>query len=485
MKFRRNNLLRSVALLLICLLISGCSVKSHTPDDLSEVSNIWVVTEASVSDGMNHQLQLAMDQFTSLYPDLTFNLDILPIDENERSAYIDFLYAQIKAGQGPDVYLLPTSDVLVLEEPQPYTYRRIQPLFPDVNAAMHNGYFLDFNTWFQDDPAIDFSRLNLPVMDAGLIGQKRYALPLRYDCPVLYEYDNYMSRNQIDETILCNGIDAWMQYAVSSNDPVIACSAEYITIQAFSNVVDYSDGSITLTHDSVRNYLKLLQKVQALIGDEYEHRTSASLIGYLHNIWTQFPLQINTLSNASFYAAIAKANGQSLKMHPVRTTDGDYTATIKYYAAIGANTKLPQVAYEFIRQFLSEDFQLEKNRLKPESKQYNGLIETSWPVLYRDSTSTLWENLQQQVNSDYGLLDAARERQNSILEITLSDSDIPILNQEIDFGRFPVYFYPNMYTYAEQLNDVTQNNTPSDVDINALSDTLLHNLSDFYQQIYN
>ena len=45
-------------------------------------------------------------------------------------------------GRGPDCYLLPTDNTLILEEEQ-YTHVEVEPLFADVQLAMQNGLFYD------------------------------------------------------------------------------------------------------------------------------------------------------------------------------------------------------------------------------------------------------------------------------------------------------------------------------------------------------
>lgn len=463
--------------LVILFSICGYSMNQHNESASStETTTLWIVTEQGTSDGMNYQIQLLVEEFAIMHPNVKIRLDILPTETQERATYLNMLYSLMDSHNGPDIFLLPTNDVLTLENPQKYTYLRISPLFPDVNIAMREGYFLDISELYDHDTELQKEHLNTTVMEAGVVDKKRYVIPLRYDSPVMYVYDNFFENNEISPDILYDGIDSWMEYVIESNDPILACSAEYVSMDAFSKVIEYTTGDLELTQEEAKRYLHLLQQVQTLIGSEYRHRTPANLEGYVFDVWTQFPVQISNLGNAIAYAAIAKANGQSLQMYPLRTIEGDFIATVKYYAAIGKSCDSPEIAYSFIRLFLAEEFQWEKNRLKPETDQYSGTILKSWPVLYVGATEPLWNNYKRQVNGSYQGTENTNRRQKTVLNLSINDSDVPILNYKLDCARFPVYTSPTIYEITSQLNDLGNGNSPLDVDFDKLSNILIESI---------
>ena len=47
----------------------------------------------------------------------------------------------------------------------------------------------------------------------------------------------------------------------------------------------------------------------------------------------------------------------------MRALDGDLVANITYYGAVGAGCETPELAYSFLRMFLLEETQWEKNRV--------------------------------------------------------------------------------------------------------------------------
>lgn len=112
------------------MLQKGVTVFSENPnsEDYNN-TNLWILTEKTVADGMNYQVDIVIEMLKSKYPNTEFNLDILPTTEPERTTYISQVRKQIENGQGPDLFLLPTNEVLALDEPEQYTYVQVDPFF--------------------------------------------------------------------------------------------------------------------------------------------------------------------------------------------------------------------------------------------------------------------------------------------------------------------------------------------------------------------
>lgn len=475
----QKNALRSFAALLILVMavsFPGCKYESGSSGPNDQPVSLWVITEETISNGMNQQARALIEQFTSTYPDVSIQLEILPTEEEERAARLDQLYTLIDEGNGPDIYLLPTRDVLTLEHPTKYTYKRISPLFPDVNIAMRKGIFQDINQWYKKDRRLNKDALCETVMEAGMVDGARYALPLRYNVPVMYICEDYFQEKGIDTDIFRSGIGAWMEYVIEKADPVLACGAEFISTQAFTDLIDYHSNEVILTQETAKRYLQLSQSVQALIGSEIGHRSATDILSYIFGNWTPFPAQAGLLNSALGYTAVAKAESQELAIYPLSTMEGDSIATVEYYAAVGANCDAPALAYEFIRLFLLEESQWEQNRLNPEDEPLWGLAERGWPVRTKGSVAPLWKNYQKASIGNFSGDDQTPERQKNILSLELTDSDIPVLETEIDFARFPAYLSPPISTITARMSDQENGSTPMDVDLDALADELISNL---------
>ena len=158
-------------LLWMLLLLTGCGAKDTSgADDV-----FWIVTEISTSDGMNYQAETALETLQEKYPAVTFKLEILPTESAERESYIQNLRTQILAGEGPDVYLLPTGDTLTIDaDRKTHTDQiTIEPLFSDVSLAMRTGVFTDIQRWYERDTELNTAGLRQEVMDAGMVGNAR------------------------------------------------------------------------------------------------------------------------------------------------------------------------------------------------------------------------------------------------------------------------------------------------------------------------
>lgn len=475
----------TILLVIIFLLLVLIGV-SQVDDLQAKHSNItheelWIVTEKTVSDGMNYQAKLAVDMLQEKYPNTKIVLDILPVDTEQRAEYLANLRDQIEAGTGPDIFLLPTNEVLTLDEPQSYTYIQIDPLFSNVAIEMRRGTFADVNSMFSRDNSIDKQLLNTSIMEAGIVDKCQYVIPLRYDAPVIYVFEDMFGEYGIDNNIFSCGFDEWMQVVSQTQDPVLACGAEYTSIHVFSELIDYDSPEVILSSAKLCDYLLAFQTVQGLIGREVSHRTPANHIGYLSGTWEPFPVQIAELSHAIYYAAIAKSENRSLAMYPLRTVEGDPIAYVTYYAAIASYCKNPDLAYAYISILLSEEFQWGKERPLPATEQYPGLVDSSWPVLSYGSVAPLWDNLKTQMDIRYRTTDSElseklESRKQDILNTSLEDTDIPIIYEKYTSVVFPFMLSKRFDAILSELNDFSNNNIPSDVNIKELAEEVIEYL---------
>ncbi len=484
-----KNKLYILIILCFVFLLNGCSenAESQSANLNNDPIALWIVTEETTADGMNHQAKTLIDQFCDKHENVQINLEILPIEEAERSERLKTIISLINIGQGPDVYLLPTTDILTVEKPHKYTSIRVKPLFPDVNVAMRQGIFVDISEMYISDDTLGKEYLNSTIMDAGIVNNAQYVLPLRFDIPVVYIWENVIQNKEDIKEAINSGIISWMQYVVDQEDPVLACGAEYNSLHIFSNPIDYEQKKVSLSPLVMEVYLKEYQAVQSLIGTEYKHRSAASLDTYVIDMWDRFPVQIGRLARSLVYAAIASAEDETLTMYPLRTVEGDCMATVKYYTAIGADCEYPELAYEFCRLFLLEDSQWEKSRLKPESEQYFSLIEDSWPVRSAGSTAPLWNNLKMQISDSLIRDKGSDERRKKVMNIKLLDSDISILTAKIDLACFPMCLSTRTGSIFTQLNDYEKSNQPSNVVISDLAKemiTIFENSLIEYEKIF-
>lgn len=468
-----------------------------------EKSELWVVTEQSTWDRMNGQLYVLEKAYEEAHSNVDIKVDYLPTDEQERDVYLQQLRTEILQGSGPDCYLLPTDNTLILDEPAQYTYVDVEPLFSDVDLAMRNGLFYDITEFYDADDTLGKEALNTKIMDAGVVNETRYVLPLRYDVPVIYAKADALEAVGLTGDILQADILTIMEAVLATGDPVLASGILYDSFSAFSIFLDYTAGNAELDAETLLPYVQTYGQLKAQIGETYLDGTRLNqeeieaiatensvllqkldLKDYIYgeygepepvpgipdnvyivggmaieedkpDIYTEYyPLCVGSMADCFSYAAVAEYENTELIMTPLRSVGGDVVATVTYYAAVGSGCRNPELAYDFLRQFLLEESQREvdrpeRNHTKPlkgmgantsNDLQYPGLIGNGWPVRDENVVEDLWKIRRKQIYvrklDAFFTSDGTRSRMRSIGLCTLTEEQIPIANITIDQVRF-------------------------------------------------
>lgn len=511
---RQKHRLLALTLLLVALfcLFSGCG----SDETASDRRTLWVVTEQTTWDRSNGQLELVKEAFEESHQGVTIQVDYLPASGQEREVRLQQLRTQILQGGGPDCYLLPTDNKLILDKPVQYSYVTIEPLFPDVEIAMRNGLFTDVSAYYDADEALGKEALCTAVMDAGVVDGARYVLPLRYDVPVICADNAALEAAGLDPAILEQDIGTVMEAVRQTGDPVLAGGILWEKLDAFSDFLDYDSCNATLDEEAVSQYMEAYRALKALVGDAYYEVDSTDpsdrsmeLAGsdairlerldpckYIFLEYEEanakvayYPLWIGSVQDTFEYVPWSDAVGTELSVLPMRTVgSGKTVATVTYYGAVGSSCDDPALAYEFLREFLSEDVQWERNR--PERKhwrdvkgaaantsndlQYPGLIENGWPVRDPVFFQTLWDVRRIQIYlRDVGLpIDTPNVvflRMRRIGRKNYGDWELPIMHTQIDLVRFNTTMSDSFAEYLARLNDPENGNVPTEADVKELA----------------
>lgn len=420
-----------------------------------------------MSDGMNSNIRFLIDQFENRYHNISIKLDILPSMPEDRSSYITTLRQQIENGTGPDVFLLPTSEMLILDTPKEFTYRTIDPLFTNMEVAMRHEFFLDISKFYDSDIELKKEELVKSVMNAGVVEGARYVLPLRFELPVIYAFPEELEKIGIESSILDNSIFDLMDYALTQKNALFAYGIEHPSLAVFSDLIDYNNMNVKLSTETVRSYMGKYQGLVELIGQQpLQFNFKPSLEYPLDMQGNRKPLYIDQLNHVLNYLAIAKKQGEKLELYPLRSDNGDVIATVTYFGAISSKCKHSDVAYMFLRQFLSPDSQWEQTRKSPIQEQHYGLIEKGWPVRMHGSVNELWsQQKMQNIHSDF----------TEVRNYELSDEAIQALCEEINIVRFP--FPTSFRGVLYSLNDFQNKNIPSNVSLDELSSNFIAELN--------
>lgn len=524
--------IRKIGLLLLLTmflgLLTGCAHSEEGPPTL------WVVTEKTEWDEMNFQARVMADVFTQEHPGWTVKLDILPTDETERTRYLQQIRTWIMAGQGPDVFLLPTSDNIAVPKAvnwyEPWIkagqYLDREPLFTDVEQAMGNGIFADLSPFYDADQDLGREHFQQQIMEAGCFCGKRYILPLRFNFPVLYgDPDGLRDYGLRPEDIPGSLPELW-DMAISSGNKDLAAAVEpyYMLIHhGFSllpHTVDREVQQVAVTKDQVADLFRQIQALEALVAGEDEHRDMLFYWNFFechHEIlsggnygWvvefrkrfqfpTWLPLHAGSLDEAAVTTAVSKASGHAFTMTPLRTMGGELNAYVTYYGAVSAGSDHVAESYDFLRLFLTERAQFERDTPTNESvwsfgmPQRQGYIEEGWPVRVWGGTNKLYDIVR---TSSYFARNSGLEYYNQhrksyhcpppewtsipinkrkLVSTHLEDEEIPLLYETFDHVYFGSSLEQELARMIRALND-PDTGVPTEVDIDALAEAFIKKL---------
>lgn len=516
------------ALLLVLCLLTGCGQQEEAPPTL------WVVTEKTEWDEMNFQARAMGEVFQESHPGWEVRLDILPTDETERSRYLQQIRTWMMAGQGPDVFLLPTSDNVAVPKPviwyEPWLkagrYLDREPLFADVEQAMGNGVFADLSARYDADRDLGRDRLQQQIMDAGCFRGGRYILPLRYNFPVLYTDPARLEEYGLSMEDVEGNLTALWDMAIASGSRDLAASVEpyYMLVdRSFSmlpQLVDRENERITVTRDQLTALFTRIQALEALAAGEDEHRLSLNFGNFFnshHEIlsggfegWviefrkiyqfpTWLPMHAGTLDEALEATTVSIASKHPYPMIPLRGIGGELNAWVTYYGAVSASSAHVTEAYDYLRLFLTARAQYEFDTpthasiLSHGMAQRLSLIEEGWPVRVRGGTNSIYDIIRA---SSYFFREDSLEQYNShpktykvpptqwtnvhinkrkLISTHLEDGDIPLLRETFDHVYFGSALEQELSRMIRSLNDPATG-APTDADIDALAEDFIKKL---------
>ena len=524
---RRKNLVLLMLVFSLLLGLCGCGVKED------DGVTLWVLTEESTSDGMNLQAEIIAERMEEKYDNLTVQLDILPTDAKDREVLLKQLRTQIMAGKGPDVYLLPTGNQLMVDISNPgyanrgRMYTSVEPLFWDVSQIMRNQLFADISAYYDRDSDLGKEALKPEIMDAGVYDGKRFVLPLRFTMPILMSAPEDWEQNGMSAELLNSNAVSLVDTAVHRGDTAMLTGLQLPEDSSLlPRLFDYEAGEVLVSAEEIADYMRAYQAWKAVFVNssyallkEYDEKDFAAKreywkdnipegyrdqhpfdydFGRFNTIFSYIcddmtwhaaglPLFTCSLADSLETLAISKQAQFEAAIYPLRASDGSVIASISYYGAVGCGCKQPELAYEFLRQFLTEEFQWDIYRPRNEKKgsplnwplevQTRGQVEGSWPVRADGAFPYMWSNLKYQMRGVwYSFRNASNIVSREIQNVSLTDADLPALSWPIDEVRFPVFLKEEeSIEYALSLLN-EEDGTPTGTDIDALAEQVYQNL---------
>ena len=431
---KKSTVFLLFVLVLTLFLLSSCSHNTHT-----EERTLWIVTEESVADGMNWQAKNSIKDFEKANPDVKVELEILPNEKEhaqEREIRLKKIRSDILAGQGPDIYLLPNS-----------TFAS-NPLFEDVQQSMYNGVFADISAYYDADDGLGKEELVTEVMDGGVVDGARYVLPLYYTFPVLYTERQLMTSLGLDLEASSSNIYSLLGALTSAYDtkwnwaPSAAGYSGYAPY--LPQMIDYASGKVLVGEEEFSNFLS---SCCSLYSDALVSGFGMSTYINTGRVFEEEnPIYMGWAQNAAAFSAISKVSNQDLVAIPIRAADGDLVACVTYYGAVGNGCSDPELAYQLLREFLTEDVQFEKERLS-QSKFTAQTAASGLPVRSRGNVSDLWK-VQQKIYKNFGSEAEETRRKRALMAVALEQTDVPVLDVRIDRVHFANSFDQRIMTFA-------------------------------------
>lgn len=457
-----------LAVLLLVSLLPGCN----------NTETIWIVMEEH--EAMERHVRNIIKLFKEQHPNVEFELEVLPNGnkrgedyKDARDATLQRLRSAIMARKGPDIYLLPSTTT---------TY---EMLFEDVNMAMRNGLFEDISEYYDADTELKTEELISGVMDAGVLDGCRYILPLRYEMPVAYVdvaqfealggsldmFDGGIM--ELYEDILATGNSELIAGAFSSCPAMAAFAMNFC-----GEVIDYDAREVQVTAEEVAEFMRTVQTVRTHVyvapenweqkgGINYPSDLEALFSGLEH--WTDISgMYIGKMQHMMDNAAYAKTQDIEIAMIPLASADGKVTADVTYFGAVGDSCDDVELAYEFLRLFLTEEGQWSKNTDTTDGAFYYG-----WPVRAKGGIGLLWQKRKERLANtvdpewDEEIKLAIQALKDEIINdaVVLDDEELPILDVAVDRVQISIDLENVLDDMISGLNeDLSGEVIPADID---------------------
>jgi len=449
----KKQTVRFLALLLAALLVlSACAtapteqttVDSETEKEITtgpiERDTILRVATINPENFPFNNLYNHIRRWEFAFEDKHKNVDVVI----ETMVAKERLQSELIAGKGPDVILSPTATIGNMLNVR--WDGEMIPI-PDVNFAMRNGIFYDISEFYDADEELNKDAMVPAVMEAGVLDGKRYVLPLRYNLLTAYVDLDRFSQTGLSTEIFEKDITYFWDALTDYGNGPLASSALIRSgrneLPLVGDLIDYDNQEVLLTQDVLVKYLQskqnfLITRGQNQVSDyALLHEYCSGLnIGLRNSGWMNVmspkAMFVGGLDFAIHNAVIAEAEGISLAMYPLRSTDGSVTADITFYGAVTGGSNNPELAYEFLRYFLTEESQWELDVEVYDTD--SRLFMPGWPVLVKGSAGAKYDHLKD-LTWQIALLSGKAESMEDVEPYT--DEDIPILNVTVDKARFP------------------------------------------------
>ena len=275
---------------------------------------------------------------------LTF--EVLPKEGAEREMALQRLRTEIMAGDGPDVFIMQTVAVASV------TGINKDALFNFPEKNMEAGLFLPLDEYMEKNTQFtDWSAQTQVVLDAGRTDEGQVIVPMTYTFPVLVYPENEVTVPYTTEVTMQDIL----------NDPE---NAE-IGALLYSNIYRHDEMEKSTMSQSTRGLPYILgtladyESEELLFTEDELYETLTTMLSLYDDASEN---QYKYIKNDASYSNLIYQifNGYfdtDMALVPVYSLRGGVTASIRSYAAVNRNTRLPQDAFSVIDYLMREEAQ--------------------------------------------------------------------------------------------------------------------------------
>ena len=314
------------------------AAKSEKKDDDDTITITIVCPEMPVSD--KNDLR---DMYRLLHDDYNVELKFEYLVDDSNNGYAEYksmltrIRAEVMAGEGPDVFILPTWDVRRYYDDNFNLLERQEPLFPDVEDAMRNRIFLELDDYLAKSDIINMNDHRSSIMDAGKVDGRQMVMPLLFDFEMQLLDGNQLENPDFTYT----DFESYVSAADSLVHGTMGDGFNWFH-HVLAEYIDYDNEKLNITPDELAHNLEQswnILKKKADSGAPYEDEN----------------FYYATFDDYFFYAW-KNSEGQAVPVY-IPNVEGGITAMVNMYAAINANTEYPEEAFKVLELLFSENLQ--------------------------------------------------------------------------------------------------------------------------------
>ncbi len=279
--------------------------------------------------------------------------------KKEYENYKTMLTTSVMAGEGPDI-LVYTTDI-----------------FNSLTKTMATGAFADLNPLMQKDSTFDTSVFYPEVFDAGVMGDKRYFIPLFFDVPTLIA-----SKSSLASIGLTIGDSGWtlndLKNAIANLKALDSSGTQYF-FDSYMNfislvrssglqLVDYQNKTTDFQSKEFIELLMLYKEIAPLVPSvetEYSLGLTPALLRdkiiRMASFGPQMPI---FLARTNAIVAHYLQNDYVILPFPTVESGAKYPATLYDVVSINAKCENQETAFEFVKLLLSDEAQRTYNSYK-------------------------------------------------------------------------------------------------------------------------